>query len=206
MIFAYRCSDPPIPFIKHHESIKTVFPEDYSNILWLYPAHTFPLFCALLEFPEYTERLLIGLIASIGQLTESLVNFATTYNKYFSVNFILNFFLQVKYSSESFIGFLRENPQHQTRICDSILDIFNKNISNDRISCPLLNFLNMLISSGEIDNIVLDSSSNFSAEVYRLTKLEIKGHKKLYKLVSSINVFCQLIQVKLILRYNSSRI
>lgn len=104
------------------------------------------------------------------------------------------------------MGFLRENPQHQTRICDVILDIFNKNILNDRISCPLLNFLNILISSGEIDNIVLDSTSNFSAEVFRLTKLEIKGHKKLYKLVSSINVFCQLIQVKSILRYNSSRI
>lgn len=67
-------SDPPIPFIKHHDFIKTVFPEDFSSILWLYPAHTFPLFCTLLEQPEYTERLLIGLIASIGQLTESLVN------------------------------------------------------------------------------------------------------------------------------------
>lgn len=66
-------SEPAIPYIKHHDFIKTVFPEDYSNILWLYAAHTFPLFCKLLELPEYTERLMIGLIASIGQLTESLV-------------------------------------------------------------------------------------------------------------------------------------
>lgn len=66
-------SDPPIPYIKHHDFIKTVFPEDFSNISWLFAAHTFPLFCKLLELPEYSERLMIGLIASIGQLTESLV-------------------------------------------------------------------------------------------------------------------------------------
>lgn len=66
------------------------------------------------------------------------------------------------------------------------------------ITYPLLNFLNILISSGVIDDIVLDPSIPFSSEIYRLTKLEIKGHKKLYKLVSSINVFCQLIQVNTI--------
>lgn len=76
-----------------------------------------------------------------------------------------------------------------------IVDIFKNNLLNERITCPLLNFLNAVISSGAIDNIVLDPASQFSSEIYRLTKLEIKGHKKLYKLVSSINVFCQLIQV-----------
>lgn len=66
--------EPTIPYIQHHEFIKSVFPADYSNILWLHAAHTFPLFCALLELPEYTESLIIGLIASVGQLTESLVS------------------------------------------------------------------------------------------------------------------------------------
>lgn len=106
---------------------------------------------------------------------------------------ILNF--QVKHSSEALIDFLRKHPEHKPRICDIIIDIFNKNTLNERISFPLLNFLNVIIGSGIIDDILLDSSSKFSLEIYRLTRLEIKGHKKLYKLVSSINVFCQLIQV-----------
>lgn len=93
------------------------------------------------------------------------------------------------------MNFLRNNPDHQTRICDVIIDVYTKNLLNERVSCPLLNFLNIIISSGVISDIVLDPSATFSAEVYRLTKLEIKGHKKLYKLISSINVFCQLIQV-----------
>lgn len=67
-------SEPTIPHIKDHEFIKTVFPVDYSNVLWLHAAHTFPLFCCLLELPDYTETLIVGLIASIGQLTESLVS------------------------------------------------------------------------------------------------------------------------------------
>lgn len=93
------------------------------------------------------------------------------------------------------IHFMRNHSDHKSRICNTIVDIFAKNILNERITCPLLNFLNIIISSGCIDNIVLDPENNFSAEIYRLTKLEIKGHKKFYKLISSINVFCQLIQV-----------
>lgn len=43
--------------------------------------------------------------------------------------------------------------------------------------------------------MLLDESSSFAEDIYRLLNLEIKGHKKLYKLVSSINVYCQLVQV-----------
>lgn len=109
--------------------------------------------------------------------------------------FILMNAFQVKYSSESLMDFLRQQPEQQPRICNVVIDIFCKNLLNERISYPLLNFLNIVIGSGVINDIVLDASSTFSSEVFRLTRLEIKGHKKLYKLVSSINVFCQLIQV-----------
>lgn len=52
-----------------------------------------------------------------------------------------------------------------------------------------------LLCVGTINSILLDDASQFADDIYRLLNLEIKGHKKLYKLVSSINVFCQLIQV-----------
>lgn len=63
-----------MPYIEHHSFVKSIFPEENPNILWLHANHTFPLFCELLVLPEYTESILIGLIASIGQLTESLVS------------------------------------------------------------------------------------------------------------------------------------
>lgn len=49
--------------------------------------------------------------------------------------------------------------------------------------------------TGSINAILLDDSSTFAEDIYRLLNLEIKGHKKLYKLVSSINVYSQLVQV-----------
>lgn len=142
--------------------------------------------------PEYTEHLIVGLIASIGQLTESLVKSA---KKYEMQNWVNLSPFQTKYSSETLANFLREHPEHTERICVAVVDVFQKNILNDRITCPLLNFVNIMIGSSCIDDIVLDPSNNFSCEIYRLTKLEIKGHKKLSKLISSINVFCQLLQV-----------
>lgn len=43
--------------------------------------------------------------------------------------------------------------------------------------------------------VLLDESNTFGDDIYRLLNLEVKGHKKLYKLVSSISVYCQLVQV-----------
>lgn len=165
--------EPKIPHIKHHERLMEIFPTDGSKILWLFADHTFPLFCRMLELPEYSEKLLIGLSGSIGQLTESLI----------------------KYSSSSLLDFLKTHQVEIPRICDVILKIFRENLLNERITYPMLNFLEMILSSGVLVVILDDENSNFAEEIFRLVNLEIKGHKKLYKIVSSINVFCQLIQV-----------
>lgn len=165
---------PKIPHIKCHDALLEFFPEDSSKVLWLFADHTFPLFCKMLELPEYSEKLLIGLIVSIGQLTESLI----------------------KYSSASFLDYLKSHEKDIPRITEVIIKIFQDNCLNERITYPMLNFLDMLLSSGVLLDILEDENSTFPEEVYRLVNLEIKGHKKLYKIVSSINVYCQLIQVR----------
>ena len=129
----------------------------------------------MLVLPAYTGRILIGIIGSIGQLTESLI----------------------KYSSTAFLDYFKSNEQDIVRICDEIVKIFRDNLLNERITYPMLNFLDMILSSGTLANILEDEESKFPDEIFALVSLEIKGHKKLYKLVSSINVFCQLIQVSL---------
>lgn len=72
--------NPPLPYIQHHDFLKTIFPEDNSNILWLFADHTFPMFCQMLALEEYSEKLILGLVVSIGKLTESLVNFVGSKN------------------------------------------------------------------------------------------------------------------------------
>lgn len=165
--------EPQIPFIKHRETLKEIFPKDANQILWLFADHTFPLFCNMLKLDEYSEKVLMGLIACIGQLTESLI----------------------KYSSSSFLDFLNTHPNETTRICNLTLKIFQDNLLNERITYPMLNFLDNILSSGTLLPILDDENSTFPDEIFRLVNLEIKGHKKLYKIVSSISVMCQLIQV-----------
>jgi tubulin-specific chaperone D len=166
--------EPKIPNIQRHAELMEIFPSDGVKILWLFADHTFPLFCRMLKLSEYTEKLLIGLVGSIGQLTESLI----------------------KYSSSSFLDFLKANDEDIQRICDTTLKIFREHLLNERITYPMLNFLEMILSSGVLVMILEDENNNFADEVFRLVNLEIKGHKKLYKIVSSINVMCQLIQVR----------
>jgi len=65
---------PRIPHIREHSKLLEIFPADADSVLWLFADHTFPLFCQLLALPDYSKRVLLGLSASIGQLTESLVS------------------------------------------------------------------------------------------------------------------------------------
>lgn len=66
-------AQPTIPHIRCHAQLLDIFPSDEKSVLWLFADHTFPLFCELLALPDYSKRVLLGLSASIGQLTESLV-------------------------------------------------------------------------------------------------------------------------------------
>lgn len=66
-------AQPPIPHIRCHAQLLEIFPSDEKSVLWLFADHTFPLFCELLALSDYSKRVLLGLSASIGQLTESLV-------------------------------------------------------------------------------------------------------------------------------------
>ncbi|XP_055916706.1 tubulin-specific chaperone D [Eupeodes corollae] len=166
-------AEPAIPHISQHDRLKEIFPENTEAVLWLFADHTFPMFCSLLELPEYSQKVLLGLSASVGQLTESLI----------------------KYSSAALFKFLRSHPNEIPRLCNEIVKNFEENFMVDRVTHPMLNFLDILIGSGTINSVLMDDGSQFADEIFRLVNEEIKGHKKLYKLISSINVFCQLIQV-----------
>ncbi|XP_059617453.1 tubulin-specific chaperone D [Phlebotomus argentipes] len=163
--------EPAIPHVQEHDRLKEIFPEDSNTVRWLFADHPFLLFCEMLTLPVYSPSILLGLSASIGQLTESLI----------------------KYSSSTFFQFLKSHPDHVKRIGQEIVAVFRKNALIERVTCPMLNFLDILISSGTID--VLLSDTDFPDEIFQLVSAEIAGQNKLYKLISSIHVYCQLIQV-----------
>ncbi|KAI5644466.1 hypothetical protein NE865_03573 [Phthorimaea operculella] len=82
-----------------------------------------------------------------------------------------------------------------TAICDTIIQVFADNIHVKRITGPMFNFLDRLLSSGSISPILEDPESTFASDILKYLQIELRGAKNIYKLLDSINVLCQLIQV-----------
>ncbi|CAG9134138.1 unnamed protein product [Plutella xylostella] len=194
---AFIYNDPVIPNIPHHEELKEIFPPEdvelkplvqkpdtdetpapstqYNNtVLWLFPGHTMPRFTRLLACETYRPRLLLGLAVSGGERSDTLV----------------------KHTTQSLFAFLRsaDLPLLQ-EICRELTAIFTRHLHDRRVSQPMFNLLERLLSSGAISPILDDPASTFAADVLKYVQLELRGGKHWYKLLDSINVLCQLVQV-----------
>ncbi|KAH9638460.1 hypothetical protein HF086_016785 [Spodoptera exigua] len=184
-------NDPPITNIPHHDALKRIFPceevelkppakeveedqtttsENTNVVLWLFPGHTMPRFVQLLNYPDYRYNVIKGLVVSGGELTESLSLYA-------------------------YLNTLHDNKEMLKSICDTIIKVFADNLHVKRITGPMFNFLDRLLSSGSISPILEDPESTFAMDILKHLQLELRGGKNIYKLLDSINVLCQLIQV-----------
>lgn len=81
------------------------------------------------------------------------------------------------------------------RLCSEIVQNFESHLLNERVTYPMLSFLDILLGSGSVENVLHDEKNPFAEDIYRLLNLEVKGYKKLYKTATSISTFCQLLQV-----------
>ncbi|XP_026481813.1 tubulin-specific chaperone D [Ctenocephalides felis] len=169
------------PYVPDYERVGTIFTADCTDqILWLFGQHTFPKFCELLALPEYSESVMLGIITSIGDLTETLM----------------------KHSSAALFAFLKsqtDKPEELSRLGKVIVRVFAQNQNVERVSCAMLVFLDLLLSSGSFSKVFNDDAE-FSTQILALSRSEIKGSKKIYKILASINVFCQLIQFESVRR------
>lgn len=145
---------------------------------WNSAADTFPKFVNLLQYSAYTYGVLLGLICSIGGMTETLV----------------------KNASSSFFSYLTSEQQTKgmaeiSRLCDIVHKIFCDYQKVDRVTVPMLRFLDKLMSSGCITCIIDDPNSDFARKILKLAQSEVTGCKDIYKLIDGIGSFCQFIQV-----------
>lgn len=158
-----------------------IFPRDECDQLnWNSAGVTFLKFVELLGFEDYSYPVMMGLISSVGGLTETLV----------------------KNSSTAVFGYLKKikrdkGVEEVNRLCDIIYKILEDNKKNDRIIIPLFRFFDKLLSSGCIQHIIDDPASDFPRKILKLILIEISGCKDVYKLVDGINALAQFIQVRL---------
>lgn len=188
-------NEPIISNIPQHDALKRIFPteevelkpqkevydepltsENTNVVLWLFPGHTMPRFVQLLGFDDYRYNVIKGLIVSGGEMTESLVKHTTQ-------------------SLYAYLNTLESDKPMLKSICDTIIKVFADNLHVKRITGPIFNFIDRLLSSGSITPILEDPHSTFAMDILKYLQLELRGGKNIYKLLDSINVLCQLIQV-----------
>lgn len=158
-----------------------IFPrEECDRLNWNSAGVTFSKFVELLGFEAYSYPVMLGLISSVGGLTETLV----------------------KNSSAALFEYLKKikkekGVENVDCLCDIIHKIFEDNKKNDRITIPLFRFLDKLLSSGCIQHIIDDPTSDFPKKILKLILLEISGCKDVYKLVDGSNALAQFVQVRI---------
>jgi len=173
LLWASSCSGQGMPGVARVQEVRAIFPKD-ADINWTVESETFPRFVQLLHLPEYSERIILGLIVSIGGLTERLV----------------------KNSSESMFAELSRMDKAQLEtFTTSLLAVFKRHQKVDRVTIPLFKFLDQLLTSSSLEPLLEDKSSQFSFQLFSLCKAEITKSGDPNKIMTSGDVFCQLLQV-----------
>ena len=163
---------------------------------WTVESATFPYFTALLRFQEYRERIILGLIVSVGGLTERLVVHSSK-ALFKELEIWENISKQPIKNVNGQIEFTETDVK---TFCNTVLQVFDTNKRNDRITVPLFKFVERLLTSGHLDSILSDGSSKFPFELFTLTKREVCGGAGLSpcndpnKLMSAADVLCALLQ------------
>lgn len=162
--------DPEIPHINHREELKAIFPRDTTEILWLFPHHTFPLLIQLLNFPEYLTSIAGGLILSVGAPTESLHSCASK---------VMNEYLK---THQSLV------PQFGATV-QKILQ--EKSTKDPLVMSSTFQFISELLSSSTNSSILLadDPSAEFPEAIFALMN-DLIAHSK--KHLNSIPAYCAL--------------
>nr|CAD7439354.1 unnamed protein product [Timema bartmani] len=138
---------------------------------------TFPRLIQLLLCPPYTDPLLLGFILNIGGITET----------------------NVKVASSCFFEYLRISctPLNQDIIASRILHTFQSYQHNDRVTQPMLNFLDHLLSSGCFVPFKENLGSNFPTELFKLLKVESRKCQEMNKLMALVRIYCHYIPLSM---------
>ncbi|KAM9750004.1 tubulin-specific chaperone D isoform 2-T2 [Dama dama] len=171
-----HADSPAVPHVPARPELERLFPRAaVASVNWGAPSQAFPRMARLLGLPAYRYHVLLGLAVSVGGLTESTV----------------------RYSTQGLFEYMKEIQNDPAALEDfggTLLQVFEDNLLNDRVSVPLLKTLDQMLANGCFDIFTTQENHPFCVKLLALCKEEIKKSKDVQKLRSSIAVFCGLVQ------------
>ncbi|KAM5305967.1 tubulin-specific chaperone D isoform 2-T2 [Glossophaga mutica] len=175
LLHAAGPAGPTVPHVPHRGELEKLFPRsDVASVNWVAPSQAFPRIARLLGLPTYRYHVLLGLAVSVGGLTESTVRHSTQ-----------SLFAHMK-------G-IRNDPQALESFGEVLLQVFEDNLLNYRVSVPLLRMLDQMLAHGCFDVLTAQEDHPFCVKLLALCKAEIHKSKDVQKLRSSVAVFCGMV-------------
>ncbi|KAK2509575.1 hypothetical protein MC885_019062 [Smutsia gigantea] len=167
---------PPVPHVPHRAELERLLPRsEVASVNWNAPSQAFPCITRLLGLPTYRYHVLLGLAVSVGGLTESTVRYSTQ-------------------SLFEYMKGIQHDPQALGSFSETLLQVFEDNLLNDRVSVPLLKTLDQMLAHGCFDTFATVENHPFCTRLFMLCKEEIQKSRDVQKLRSSIAVFCGMVQ------------
>ncbi|XP_059006169.1 tubulin-specific chaperone D isoform X2 [Mustela lutreola] len=166
----------PVPHVPHRGELEKLFPRsDVASVNWNAPSQAFPRITRLLGLPAYRYHVLLGLAVSVGGLTESTVRYSTQ-------------------SLFEYMKGIQNDPQALEGFGGTLLQVFEDNLLNDRVSVPLLKTLDQMLANGCFELFTKQQDHPFGVKLLALCKEEVRKSKDVQKLRSSVAVFCGMVQ------------
>ncbi|KAK7003235.1 tubulin-specific chaperone D [Biomphalaria glabrata] len=167
---------PSVPYIPQEAEVKSICPEILAlETNWAAEADTYPIFSKLLALETYTYSVLLGLVVSVGGLTESLVKFSSA-------------------SLQEYIKSLSSNQSQLVSFMEVLLRIFKDYQKDDRVPLPMMKTIDHILSWGLVDSIASDNQDSIPDQIVDLVKLELYRSGSPQKLMAGADVFCDLLQ------------
>ncbi|THD25262.1 Tubulin-specific chaperone D [Fasciola hepatica] len=167
--------EPPIRYIPHVKKVKEIFSKDECDtIVWSAAHQTFPKFVQLLDLPEYRFRLVLGLVVSVGGLTEKTVLCSTE---------ALTAYLLTHEADHKFI----------TEFISTVNQISARFASDERVIVPLFRFVDFLLNDPVIAGAV-NGESPILINLIDNTWNETKRSADVHRIKAAINVFGGMLQ------------
>ncbi|CAH8825664.1 unnamed protein product [Trichobilharzia szidati] len=167
--------DPPIDTMPRLQELKQIFPRsECDDMIWSSATSTFPLFIKLLDFPEYRYNLILGLIVSIGGLTE----------------------LTLRRSTAALSTYLLDHETNQPfiiEILEIVQRILESHSGEERIILPLLKSLDFLLNDPIVSSTV-DKENPVLLKLTNGTWNEIRKTKNIQRIKSGIDVLGGMLQ------------
>ncbi|EFB29985.1 hypothetical protein PANDA_016130 [Ailuropoda melanoleuca] len=166
----------PVPHVPHRGELEKLFPRsDMASVNWNAPSQAFPRITQLLGLPAYRYHVLLGLAVSVGGLTESTVRYSTQ-------------------SLFEYMKGIQKDLQALEGFGGTLLQVFEDNLLNDRVSVPLLKTLDRMLANGCFDLFTSEQDHPFGVKLLSLCKEEIRKSKDVQKLRSGVAAFCGMVQ------------